>query len=55
MKGQCWVYTDKENGWIDAEKVEFLGIEEGLYGDVMSFEYNGRDYSSQIVFGSKPG
>ena len=30
-------------------------IEEGFGGDVMTFEFNGNEYSSKIVFGSKPG
>lgn len=55
MKGKCWVYTDKEYGWVNVKNVEVLDIGEGLRGDVMWFEYNGCHYSSQIVLGSKPG
>ena len=27
-----WVYTDKENGWVNVEDTEFEGIEETPYG-----------------------
>ncbi len=51
----CWVYTDKENGWVNADDTEFLNVEETPYGDLMYFEYKGEEYSSRIVLGSRPG
>jgi hypothetical protein len=49
-----WVYTNEQYGWVNVKKTEFLNIEEGLYGDIMYFEYNGERFFSKIVIGSKP-
>jgi hypothetical protein len=49
-----WVYVDTEHGWVNVDETEFLDIEESPYGDVMHFTYEGRDYSSKIVIGSRP-
>lgn len=50
-----WVYTDREHGWVNVDDTEFLNIEETPYGDKMYFIYNGEEYSSNIVIGSRPG
>jgi hypothetical protein len=50
-----WVYVDNQYRWVNVKDTEFLNIEEGFGGDVMTFEFNGNEYSSKIVFGSKPG
>jgi hypothetical protein len=50
-----WVYTDIEHGWVNVDDVEFLDIEESPLGDVMNFTFRGVNYSSNIVFGSRPG
>lgn len=50
-----WVYTDKEHGWVNVDDTEFEGIEETPYGDKMFFTYKGKEYSSNIVIGSRPG
>ncbi len=50
-----WVYIDKDNGWVNVDDTEFHGIEETPYGDVMCFTYKGNEYTSSIVFGSRPG
>lgn len=52
MKPQ-WVKTDE--GWVNVEDVKFLDIQEGLYGDEMTFEYKGKEYTSLIALGSRPG
>lgn len=52
---KSWVFAGRENGWIDTESVEFLNVEESPFGDVMYFEYNGKEFESNIVFGSQPG
>lgn len=48
-----WVRTDE--GWVNVEDVEFLGIEEGMFADEMTFEYKGKEYKSKIALGSRPG
>lgn len=48
-----WVHAGP-HGWVNVVDTEFLNIEEGMMGDVMYFEYEGEEYSSNIVFGSKP-
>lgn len=62
MKNQAWVYTDLKHGWVSVTETEFRDMhyasahfEESSYGDVMHFEYAGEVYSSNVVFGSKPG
>ena len=50
-----WVYTDKEYGWVNVDGTEFEGIEETPFGDEMHFTYKGKEYSSKIVIGSRPG
>jgi len=55
MKNQAWVYTDPKHGWVSVSETKFEDIEESPYGDVMHFEYAGEVYSSNVVFGSKPG
>ena len=49
-----WVYVDNQYRWVNVKDTEFLNIEEGFGGDVMTFEFNGNEYSSKIVFGSRP-
>jgi hypothetical protein len=41
--------------WVDIDTTEFVDIEEGLYGDEYTFNYEGQEYKSQIVRGSQPG
>ena len=55
MKNQAWVYTDPKHGWVSVSETKFEDIEESPYGDFMHFEYAGEVYSSNVVFGSKPG
>ena len=50
-----WVFTDKERGWVNIDDTEFIDIEETPYGDMMHFTYNGEEYASNIVIGSRPG
>ena len=50
-----WVYTNQQYGWVNVDKTEFIDIEEGFYGDIMYFEYNGESFFSRIAIGSKPG
>jgi hypothetical protein len=50
-----WVYTNTQYGWVNVNDTRFLDIEEGPSGDVMTFEYNGEEFSSRVVIGSKPG
>lgn len=50
-----WVYVDDQRRWVDVKDTEFLDIEEGFDGDVMTFEFNGNVYSSKIILGSRPG
>lgn len=50
-----WVYTDETYGWVNSKDTEFLNIEEGFDGDIMTFEYMENEYSSKVVIGSKPG
>jgi hypothetical protein len=50
-----WVYVDNQYRWVNVKDTEFLNIEEGFDGDVMTFEFNGNEYSSKIIFGSRPG
>ncbi len=54
MKQKIWVRA-RQHGWISADEVEFSNIEEGPFGDVMSFEFRDEFFESQIVVGSKPG
>jgi len=43
-------HVNVDGEWIDTEKVTFVDIEEDLYGyDVMTFEYNGKQYRSRIT------
>lgn len=51
----AWVYTDTQHGWVNVDDTKFLDIEETPYGDSMTFEYLGEEYSSKVVIGSKPG
>ena len=44
-----------QHGWISTDEVEFSDIEEGPFGDIMSFEFCDESFESQIVVGSKPG
>jgi len=50
-----WVYVDNQYRWVNVKDTEFLNIEEGFDGDVMTFEFNGNEYSSKIISGSRPG
>lgn len=50
-----WVYTDTRNRWVNVEETTFINLEDTDYGDVMYFEYQGQEYSSHVVYGSKPG
>jgi len=50
-----WVYVDNQYRWVNVKDTEFLNIEEGFDGDVMTFEFNGNEYSSKIILGSRPG
>ena len=54
MKQKTWVCAG-QHGWISVDEVEFSNIEEGPFGDVMSFEFCDESFESQIVVGSKPG
>lgn len=48
-----WVKTDKE--WVDVDQTEFVDIEEDEYGfDLMTFDYEGVTYKSNVVQGSQP-
>lgn len=38
-------------GWIESEKVDFIDIEETIYGDRMYFNYNGEGFQSLIIYG----
>ena len=49
----CWIKAGEE--WVGIHKVEFLDIEENMHGeDVMTFEYEGVEYQSVVIRGSKP-
>jgi hypothetical protein len=50
---KTWVKTDKE--WISSKDVEIIDCEEGLWGDEVTFIYEGVEYKSRVVIGSKPG
>lgn len=52
---KSWVYVNEQHGWINTKDVKFLDIEESFSGDVMTFEYDGVEYSSKIALGSRPG
>jgi hypothetical protein len=52
---KSWVYVNEQHGWINTKDVEFLDIEESFSGDIMTFEYDGAEYSSKIALGSRPG
>jgi hypothetical protein len=54
MKQKTWVCAGQW-GWISTDEVEFSDIEEGPFGDVMSFKFCGESFKSQIAVGSKPG
>jgi hypothetical protein len=55
-KPMTWVYAGPDNGWVDSDKVEFVDIAEGADGrDEMTFEYEGVEYTSNIISGSRPG
>ena len=51
----AWVYTNTTYGWVNIEETDFINIEQGLHGDNITFEYNGEQFTSNMVFGSKPG
>ena len=54
MKQTYWVKAEKE--WVDVDKTEFINIEEDFHGhDLMTFEYGGVEYQSNVVRGSQPG
>ena len=48
-----WEYKGHVNvngNWIPVDQVEFIDIEEDIRGyDLMTFRYNGVEYSSKIV------
>jgi hypothetical protein len=48
-----WVKAGDE--WVPVNTVLFLDVEESPQGDVMTFEYEGMQWSSLILFGSRPG
>lgn len=54
MKRISWVKADE---WMDIDDVdEVLDVSEDIYGrDVITFEYNGKEYKSICVQGSRPG
>ena len=54
MKQKTWVRAG-QHGWISTDEIEFSDIEEGPFGDIMSFEFRDESFESQIVVGSKPG
>lgn len=50
---KTWVKAGDE--WVPVSSVEFLDIEEGPFGDIMTFEHEGMEWKSQVVSGSRPG
>jgi hypothetical protein len=54
MKQKTWVCAGQW-GWISTDEVEFSDIEEGPFGDIMSFKFCDESFESQIAVGSKPG
>jgi hypothetical protein len=52
-KVDSWVKAGDK--WVSVHETEFIDIEQGPFGDVMTFEYEGAEYMSNIYFGSKPG
>ena len=53
-KNEMWVYAG-DHGWIDPEDATFVDIEESVQGfDVMTFNYLGEEYKSNIYIGRRP-
>lgn len=50
-----WVYINDQHRWVNVKHIVLLDIEEGFDGDVMTFIFNGNEYSSKIILGSRPG
>lgn len=55
MKRRVWVNAGK-HGWVDFDLVEFLDVGEDQFGrDEFTFKYEGEEYKSIGVVGSRPG
>jgi hypothetical protein len=55
MKKKSWVKAGQE--WVDlnSKEVEFLNIEEDVWGDdLVSFSYKGKNYKSHCVISYSP-
>jgi hypothetical protein len=50
-----WVYINDQHRWVNVKHIVLLDIEEGFDGDIMTFIFNGNEYSSKIILGSRPG
>ena len=48
----CWVKCGDK--WVDIDDTEFLNVEEGVYGDKYTVEYEGERYESLGVMGYGP-
>ena len=47
-----WVYAGEK--WVDIDHTEFLKIEDICGGDSLTFIFEGVEYTSNIVRGSRP-
>jgi hypothetical protein len=52
-KIKTWVCA--AGNWVDIDTVNVIDVEEGIYGDVITFIYKGKKYQSRAVSGSRPG